>query len=334
MVTELKWLITGGCGFIGRSLIARLRAAGVPAGHIRVFDNLSVGTVEDLSGVLAVAAQPQAWSRDADACTLITGDIRERSAIAAAAVGADAIVHLAACTGVQPSVEDPLFDCTTNVIGTLNCLEAARHAGVKRFVFASSGAPLGAVEPPIHEQVVPRPISPYGASKLAGEGYCSAYFACFGVETVALRFGNVYGPLSSRKNSVVARFIKQALAGETLEIYGDGSATRDYIFAADLTQAILDAVTVAGVGGEVFQIATNRETTVDELAEQLRDVLAGFGVDGVEVVYGAARAGDMPRNYSDTSKARDRLGWQARTTLDTGLRQTVAWFLEGQDRAG
>ncbi|MEX2482665.1 MAG: NAD-dependent epimerase/dehydratase family protein, partial [Gammaproteobacteria bacterium] len=322
------WLITGGCGFIGRSLIARLLAAGTPAGHIRVFDNLSVGTLDDLRGVVAVAEGPASWAADAAGCEVVVGDIREREAIARAAQGADVIVHLAACTGVQPSVEDPLFDCETNVTGTVNGLEAARAAGVKRFVFASSGAPLGAVQPPIHEEVMPRPISPYGASKLAGEGYCSAYYACFGVETVALRFGNVYGPLSSRKNSVVARFIKQALAGETLEIYGDGSATRDYIFAGDLTGAIIDAATVAGVGGEIFQIATSRETTVDELAERLRGVLAGFGVDDFKVVHGAARAGDMQRNYSDTTKARERLGWQAATSLDEGLQATVAWFLE------
>lgn len=328
MNSDLNWLITGGCGFIGRSLIARLLAEGVSPGRIRVFDNLSVGTVTDLEGAVAVEAGLRPYAPVADACTLVEGDIRDTAAIAAATTGADAVVHLAACTGVQPSVEDPLFDCETNVIGTVNCLEAARAAGVKRFVFASSGAPLGAVEPPIHERVVPRPISPYGASKLAGEGYCSAYFACFGLETVALRFGNVYGPLSSKKNSVVARFIKQALAGETLEIYGDGSATRDYIFSRDLTQAIIDAVTVAGVGGEIFQIATNRETTVDELAERLRGVLAEHGVTNFELVYGAARAGDMPRNYSDTSKARERLGWQARTSLDDGLRETVAWFME------
>lgn len=200
-------------------------------------------------------------------------------------------------------------------------------------MFASSGAPLGDVEPPIHERVLPRPISPYGASKLAGEGYCSVYSSCFGVEAVVLRFGNVYGPLSSRKSSVVARFIKQALAGETLEIYGDGSATRDYIFITDLTRAIVNAATVDGVGGEIFQIAMSCETTVDELATKLQGVLAEHGVDDVELVHGEARAGDMLRNYSNTTKARERLRWQASTNLEQGLRETVAWFVEQHARA-
>ena len=190
------------------------------------------------------------------------------------------------------------------------------------------GAPLGEVEPPIHETVLPRPISPYGASKLAGEAYCSVYHACFGVDTVVLRFGNVYGPMSSKKDSVVARFIKRAMAGETLEIYGDGSATRDYIFTEDLTDAIISAAKRAGIGGEIFQVATSQETTVGELAEKLVAVLEAVNISGIELVHASARKGDMQRNYSDTSKARDVLGWQARTSLEEGLRTTAAWFLE------
>lgn len=323
----LRWLITGGCGFLGRSLISRLRGDGVAAGNLRVFDNMTVGTPEDLQAVVDVGAGRD-WDSGGSACGVVFGDVRQRSEVVEAAHGADVIVHLAACTGVQPSVENPHLDCETNVIGTLNCLEAARCAAAKRFVFASSGAPLGDVEPPIHERVLPRPISPYGASKLAGEAYCSVYFSCFGLDTVVLRFGNVYGPLSSRKSSVVARFIKQALAGETLEIYGDGSATRDYIFATDLAQAIINAATVSGVGGEIFQIATSRETTVEELAAKLCGVLVEHGIDDVNRVHSAARVGDMLRNYSDTTKARDHLGWQACTDLEQGLRETVAWFVE------
>ncbi len=273
------------------------------------------------------------WSAESDCVGLVQGDIRDGDLIAQVAKGADVLVHLAACTGVQPSVEDPMFDCESNVVGTLNCLEAVRRAGVGRFVFASSGAPLGEVEPPIHERVLPSPISPYGASKLAGEAYCSAYFSCYNVDTVVLRFGNVYGPLSSKKSSVVARFIKQALAGESLEIFGDGRATRDYIFTGDLTQAIVAATKQAGIGGEIFQIATNRETTVDELATQLIDALLEFGIPKVNITHGSPRRGDMLRNYSDTSKARDVLGWQAETKLAEGLRETVSWFLESRTAA-
>ena len=159
-----------------------------------------------------------------------------------------------------------------NVIGTFNMLEAARQNNVKKFIFASSGATIGEVEPPIHEEKVPRPVSPYGASKLAGEAYCSAYYLSFGIKTVSLRFANVYGPLSKHKNSVVAKFLKQAFSGETLEIYGDGSQTRDFIYIDDLIQAIILSVK-SDVGGEVFQIATFKETTVDEIAKKIKNLI-------------------------------------------------------------
>ena len=325
-LTAVNWLVTGGCGFIGRSLIAELMARGVPMGRIRVLDNLAVGSIADLEE-LAPALTDADWSETASGIGLLVGDILDADRAAAAARGADILVHLAACTGVPGSVENPMFDCRTNVVGTLNCLEAARHGGARRFVFASSGAPLGLVDPPIHEKVVPRPISPYGASKLAGEAYCSAYHHCFGVEAVALRFGNVYGPLSTHKSSVVAKFIRRALAGETLEIYGDGHATRDYIFASDIADAVIRAATTAGAGGEVFQIATARETTVLEIAERLKAVLAARGIAGVEIAFSPPRQGDMPRNYSDTTKARQMLGWQSRMTLDEGLAVTADAFL-------
>ncbi len=326
----MKWLITGGCGFIGINLIDRLMAEG---GHtIRVVDNLSVGSREDLASVCAFderAAEALGSPSEASGSVeLVVGDILDERLALAAARGFDAIVHLAANTGVAPSVEDPRADALNNVFGTLNYLEAARHGGVRRFVFASSGAPVGECEPPIHEELAPHPVSPYGASKLAGEGYCSAYARTFGVETVALRFGNVYGPRSSHKASVVARFIRRALAGETLEIYGDGGQTRDFIFVEDLTRAIRLAGEREGIGGEVFQIATSAETTVNELVEKLVPVLEGFGVRGIRVDHGPKRLGDVMRNFSDTSKAKTVLGWQAEVSLPEGLAKTARWFME------
>jgi UDP-glucose 4-epimerase len=145
---------------------------------------------------------------------------------------------------------------------------------------------------------------------------------------VALRFGNVYGPLSGHKNSVVARFIKRAANGEVLEIYGDGTQTRDYVFIGDLVRAIKLSATTEGVGGETFQIATNAETTVRELTDRLLPALAEAGIENVEVRNTEARRGEVRRNFADTSKARRLLGWQAETTLDEGLRRTVEWFMQ------
>jgi UDP-glucose 4-epimerase len=170
-------------------------------------------------------------------------------------------------------------------------------------------------------------VSPYGASKLAGEGYCSAYKRTFGIDTVMLRFGNVYGPGSVHKSSVVAKFVRRALAGEALEIYGDGTQTRDFIYIDDLIDAVLLAATVQGIGGEAFQIATSRETTVGEMAEKLVTSLKVVGVPDVRLVNAEIRLGDVKRNFSDTTKAKHRLGWQAKIELDEGLHKTVSYFL-------
>ncbi len=325
----MNWLITGGCGFIGTALVRSLTREG---GHaIRVVDNFAVGTREDLaaaSDFVEVSPDRLAPIVSGEHIELVAGDITDADLALRAAGGADVIVHFAANTGVMPSVEDPRADCMSNVVGTLNYLEAARCCGVGRFVFASSGGTvIGEAEPPIHEEMVPHPVAPYGASKLAGEGYCSAYFQTFGIETVALRFGNVYGPLSGHKNSVVARFIKRAMDGEMLEIYGDGTQTRDFIYVEDLIRAVRLSATVDGAGGEVFQIATSAETTVQELTDRLLPALAAAGIEDVEVRKTAARRGEVNRNYADTSKARRKLGWKAEVGLDEGLGRTVDWFV-------
>ena len=228
----MNWLITGGCGFLGKNLIKFLKAEKDDV-SIRVVDNFSVGQPNDLAYATTDYKkfdQLDELSWGSDIVQVIEGDILDASLAIGVSRGADVIVHLAANTGVGPSVENPRMDCTTNVLGTFNYLEACRVNNISRFVFASSGAPIGECIPPIHEELACHPVSPYGASKLAGEAYCSAYFRSYGVNTVALRFGNVYGPGSTHKSSVVAKFIRQAMNGETLEIYGDGSQTRDFIY--------------------------------------------------------------------------------------------------------
>jgi len=323
-----RWLITGGCGFIGINLIERI-LRDEPGAAIRVLDNLSVGEREDLAQVCQFQEVPlSAMDVHAGGVELVIGDVRDAVAMEDVCRGADIIVHLAANAGVAQSMENPRFDCEANVIGTFNMLEAARLNKVSNFIFASSGAPLGEQEPPIHEEKVPRPVSPYGAGKLAGEAYCSAYYHAYGIKTVILRFGNVYGPRSKHKSSVVAKFIKNALNGELLEVYGDGNQTRDFIYIKDLVEAIILAAR-SNLGGEVFQIATYRETTVKELTGQLVTLLKQAVPNlEVNVYYGEKRPGDVIRNYSDISKARRLLGFEPRYDLERGLKETIAWYLK------
>jgi UDP-glucose 4-epimerase len=330
--TGKKWLITGGCGFIGTRLIDFLVGQG---GHqIRVLDNLSVGSPEDLSTVCKWEYAPTETremvfenSSTPGTVQLVRGDIKNPETCLACAKDVDIIVHLAANTGVGPSVEEPAADMENNVIGTFNMLEAARQNKVQRFIFASSGAPVGECTPPIHEEMAPHPVSPYGASKLAGEGYCSAYYQTFGIETVALRFGNVYGPGSTHKNSVIAKFIKQAFNKESLEIYGDGTQTRDFIFIHDLVNAICKAANLpSNIGGEIFQIATSQEHTVNEVADLLKDELKKQCNIDMTITHGSPRQGDVKRNYSDTTKAKNILDWQNQTELKEGIEKIVNWF--------
>lgn len=327
----VNWFVTGGAGFIGCNLIHTLIEE--TSDRVFVYDDLSVGSRQDLSRVADFVTIDAGFSEEQlnDNCrvALIEGDILDYEHLQAAvkASHASVMVHLAANTGVAPSVENPRRDMEINVAGTFNCLEAARSAGIERFVFASSGAPAGEVVPPIHEEIAPHPVSPYGASKLAGEGYCSAYARTFGLTTVGLRFGNVYGPRSSHKSSVVAKFIGQALRGETLTIYGSGEQTRDFIYIADLVAAIRRSAEVPEIGGELFQIATSRETTVREMLDQLIACMEEAGLPAPEVTYSDPRTGDVMRNFSDTSKALRLLGWKSEFAIEDGLRETLKWYL-------
>ncbi len=255
---------------------------------------------------------------------LIQAPLGDRAAVREAVAGADAVVHLAARAGIPDSVNDPVGTFEVNVGQTVGLLEAARIAGVGRFVLASSNAAAGDHEPPADERDLPHPISPYGASKLAGEAYCQAFAATYGIAACALRFSNAYGPYSLHKKSVVAAWLRAAIAGEPVAIHGDGEQTRDFVFAGDLAAAVvatLDAPSDA-VAGELFQAGTGRETTINELAGAIERAVGR----PLEVVRGPARAGDVRRNVSRVDKAAERLGYRARVSLDDGLRMTARWY--------
>lgn len=322
-----NWFITGGCGFIGTSLIKHLIAA-YPDHNIRVLDNLSVGTKEDLSAITTfVERSHHSLDNIFNGINLVVGDIQDFSVCVSCCKGIDTIVHLAANTGVAPSVENPRHDMEVNIIGTFNMLEAARINNVTTFIFASSGAPIGEVEPPITEEKAPRPVSPYGASKLAGEGYCSAYYRTYGLKTTSLRFGNVYGPGSNHKNSVIAKFFKNSFVNIPIEIYGDGNQTRDFLYIDDLIQAIIQT-TLSDIGGEVLQISNQKETTINEIAKLIKTIVESALKMPVTIKHSPKRIGDVRRNYADISKARNLIDYSPKYDLDKGLQKTFEYFKE------
>jgi UDP-glucose 4-epimerase len=311
-----KILVTGGCGFIGSNLISLLDRQGGWA--VTVLDNESVGKRAYLDGLKLER--------------FVVGDVRDPKAVAEATEGQDVVVHLAAQTGVMPSIETPEADFDVNARGGLYALSAARDAKVGRFIFASSSAPLGQQPPPMRETLAPRPSSPYGASKLAMEGYCSAFHHSYGLNTAALRFANVYGPGSKNKSSVVAAFIRNILAGKPITIYGDGAQTRDFLHVRDLCRMIMAVIEHpeekgAGVFGQVYQVGTGVETTVNHLVERLGAVVAADGRFRLDVVHAEARSAEIVRNYCDVSRFTATFDCQAELSLDAGLAETWGYFV-------
>jgi UDP-glucose 4-epimerase len=299
-------LVTGGAGFIGATVVRRL----VGAGHsVRVLDNYATGDPAYLDGAGA---------------EVIRGDIRDQRALDAALSGIRAVVHLAAAGSVIESIADPETNFSFNVLGTFRVLDAARRAGAERVVMASTGGALiGDAVPPVDERSLPKPISPYGASKLAGEGYAHAFAGAYGLRTVALRFANVYGPWSAHKRGAVTLFFRAIEAGEPIVIYGDGSASRDYLHVEDIARAIELSLARDIPGGTVLHIASGVETTVTELAGLCA---AAAGAPDHPVEYRPARAGEVGRNFASYDLAREVLGYQPTISREAGLRGTWEWF--------
>jgi UDP-glucose 4-epimerase len=300
-------LVTGGAGFVGATLVRRLVASGY---RVRVLDNLSTGDSAHLAGV------------DAE---LVKGDIRDAGALDDALRGLGAIIHLAAAGSVIGSVLDPYPNFEANVLGTFGVLDAARRAGVPDVVLASTGGALiGDATPPVSERSLPKPISPYGASKLAGEGYAHAFAKTYGIRTVAIRFGNVYGPWCARKRGVVNVFFESLHCGAPLVIYGDGTASRDYVHVDDIASALQLALENERVpGGTVLHAASGVETTVTELADLCRRA-AGQPAHPIE--YRPKRAGEVGRNFASYELARELLGYRPTVTREEGIPRTWRWF--------
>ena len=319
---DSRIFITGGAGFIGANLVKYFLDKGNC--QITVYDNLSTGSKENLQRAISDFKQ-KSFVR------FIEGDILDKEGVEKETKGHTAIIHLAAHTNVADSLKNPVDDFNINAVGTFNVLEAARENNIKNFICASSNAVVGEQDPPINEEKIPAPISPYGASKLAGEALCSAYYHSYGIKAISLRFANCYGPYSDHKTSVVAKFIKSAKQGKPLIIYGDGNQTRDFIHAQDVCRAIDLALECDSQGlnaggdtsdlGLIFQIGTGRETEIIKLADMIRDLAVESGIKASDVVFEEEQKGDIKKNYADISKAKELLEFKTQIELYTGLKR-------------
>ncbi|MDX6719971.1 MAG: UDP-glucose 4-epimerase [Solirubrobacteraceae bacterium] len=304
----MRVLVTGGAGFIGSHLVDALVARG---DAVTVVDDLSSGREQNLAGALGGGAE------------LVRADVRDGQALVGIVAGArpQAIFHLAAQVDVRVSLADPGHDARTNVEGTINVLEAARRAAVGRVVFSSTGGAIyGETDVlPTPESVAALPMAAYGQSKYCAERYLGLYERLYGLSTIALRFGNVYGPRQDPHGEagVIAIFCGRLRAGERPRIYGDGTQTRDYIYVEDLVKALLSASESAA--GDVVNIGTETETSVLEL---LRVLCEHHGPDAPQAEFAPARTGEIDRSCLDATRARELLGWRASTPIAEGLRRT------------
>lgn len=306
-----EYLVTGGAGFIGGHLAERLVRDGK---SVRILDNFSSGREANL----------RSWG---DRAEIIRDDIRDRAVVARAMAGVRVVFHLAAMPSVPKSVADPLTSHDVNVNGTLNVLLAARDARVQRVVFTSSSAVYGdAPALPKREDMTPTPISPYGLHKLIGEQYCALFTRTYGLQTISLRYFNVYGPRQDPQSEYAAaipKFITCLLAGRAPTVFGDGEQTRDFTYVANIVDANLAAANAAPEAvGQVFNIAGGRRISVNELITTLNKILGTT----ITPSYAPPRPGDVLHSLADIEKARRLLDGTPRVELTEGLRHTVEWY--------
>jgi UDP-glucose 4-epimerase len=303
-------LVTGGAGFIGSNIVDALVRRG---DRVRILDDFSTGRRENLAGQEGVE--------------IVEGDLRDAKAVERAVAGVDGVFHEAALRSVPRSVDDPLSSNEVNITGTLVLLLACRRAGVKRVVYASSSSVYGD-DPtlPKVETLPTAPISPYAVSKLAAEHYCQTFARLYGVETVSLRYFNVFGPRQnpeSKYSAVIPRFLAQALAGEPLEVHGDGEQSRDFTYIDNVVQANLLAMERPGVSGEAFNVACGTRHSLLAIAE----AIGAFLGRPLQRAHVAPRAGDVRHTQADIAKAERLLGYRPAVDFATGMRRTCEYFV-------
>jgi len=307
-------LVTGGAGFIGSHLVDKLSLGN----KVIVIDNLSSGLLSNLE-------------KSKDQITFIKGDVLDKTLLKDIVAEVELVFHLAANVGYIRSIEDPYFDMDVNIKGTVNILEACRNSSVKRLVYSSSGAIFGQAKYlPIDEEHPLNPESPYAVSKLAAEKYCFAFHKVHGVPVAALRYFNVYGPRqdTSEYANVILTFFRRIREGKPLTIFGDGKQTRDFVFVEDVVSANILAATQPAAVGEVFNIATGQDTSI----EQLITIVGQISGRESPVIYADPRAGEVRDSRANIEKARRLLDYSPRTEFKAGLKKVYDWIAENRDK--
>lgn len=316
--------VTGGAGFIGGHLIDALTSLGA---SVTVIDDLSNSTTEHLAELIEL---------DPGRIRFVHGSILDPGSVDRAVESASVVFHLAAICSVPRSVEDPARSWAVNATGVLRVLEAARHAGVRRVVYSASSSAYGnAVKVPVDEGMIPSPLSPYAASKLAGETLMTAYAESYGISTVSLRYFNIFGPrqpAGSPYSGVVPIFASKLLAGEPPEIHGDGSQTRDFTYVGNAVLAnLLAGATDSPLTGQFVNIGAGSRVSIADLA---RTMIEAFGETGMEPTFGPSRTGDVLHSCADISAARALIGYEPLTSFEEGLRLTLDWWRERRVGSG
>ena len=327
-----SFLVTGGAGFIGSHLVEELLRR---KQTVRIVDNFLTGKQENVTAAMAVALSPSLEAGVGSGagigaatgfCDLLEGDLADPAVARAAVEGVDYVLHQAALPSVPRSVEDPLTSHRANVEGTLNVLLAARDAGVKRVVYAGSSSAYGDTPTlPKREDMPTNPLSPYALQKLVGEQYMQLFTRLYGLETVTLRYFNVFGPRqdpSSPYSGVISLFLRALTEGRVPTIHGDGEQTRDFTYVANVVDGVLRAVEAPGVAGEVINLATGQRVSLNQLYAMLQSLTGST----VAASHGPPRAGDVRDSQADIEKARRLLGYKPIAGLDEGLRRTVEWI--------
>ena len=323
----MKILITGGLGFIGSNLL-KLLITKKAIKKIIIIDNFSKSSLKYINTI----CKYKYYSKSKDYIgtnhnvVVVKADIMDYKLALKLTKNIDYIVHLAAESGIDASIETPKISFNTNVNGTMNYLESARINKVKGFVFASSGAVFGTSKPPMKESYVRAPISPYGSSKLSIESFCETYSNVFDLNTTILRFSNVYGEYSSHKKSIVTAFIQNILSNKPILINGDGKHTRDYIFADDLCKAIYKSI-IKCKGNNAFHISTGKETSINKLVNKMKYIFNDSSITMPEIINKENRPGDIRFNSLSTLHTKKELKWINKTPVDIGLQKTIDWFL-------